>query len=380
MLRPNVSHCIQENELHYNPKPHDYSKDYLTFVALEDGTFVFYSEVSNAVSYSLDGGETWNELTTDTDSPTVTAGNKIMWKRTLSSYGDGGNIATFGSEGRFNIQGNTMSLIYGDNFVGETNLHNLSFQQAFAYSNVVDAENLILPATALTNSCYSSMFEGCASLITVPVLPATTLTESCYRAMFAHCTSLTTAPTLPAEALADGCYTSMFYGCTSLTTAPVLPSTTLAGYCYRYMFNGCTSLATAPALPATTLTEECYSGMFAGCEGLATAPALPATTLAESCYDSMFDSCTSLIAAPVLPATTLVSGCYSYMFIGCTSLNYIKCLATTVAGEYTMEECTSGWVSDVAENGTFVKAASMNDWEVGENGIPEGWTVETATA
>lgn len=26
--------------------------------------------------------------------------------------------------------------------------------------------------------------------------------------------------------------------------------------------------------------------------------------------------------------------------------------------------------------GTFVKAASMNDWTTGENGIPEGWTVE----
>ena len=38
-IKPNVSHCVQENEVHYNPYVHDYAEDYLTFVAKEDGAF-----------------------------------------------------------------------------------------------------------------------------------------------------------------------------------------------------------------------------------------------------------------------------------------------------------------------------------------------------
>jgi hypothetical protein len=41
---------------------------------------------------------------------------------------------------------------------------------------------------------------------------------------------------------------------------------------------------------------------------------------------------------------------------------------------------TSNWVSGVSSTGTFVKNAAAT-WDVtGVNGIPSGWTVETATA
>ena len=59
------------------------------------------------------------------------------------------------------------------------------------------------------------------------------------------------------------------------------------------------------------------------------------------------------------------------MFSNCTSLNYIKCLATDISAP----SCTNNWVSGVASTGTFVKAASMNDWATGSSGIPEGWSV-----
>ena len=36
-VKPNVSHCTQEVELHYNP--YDFSDRYLTFKAREQGTF-----------------------------------------------------------------------------------------------------------------------------------------------------------------------------------------------------------------------------------------------------------------------------------------------------------------------------------------------------
>ncbi len=174
----------------------------------------------------------------------------------------------------------------------------------------------------------------------------------------------------------DFCFVCLFNNCNGLLTPPELPSTTLSDYCYSNMFRGCTSLTTVPELPAMTLAQGCYSGMFDGCTSLTTAPELPAMTLANYCYSHMFDGCTSLTTAPELPATTLANYCYQYMFNGCTNLNYIKAMFTTPPSA----SYTYNWVSNVASSGTFVKNAEAT-WSVtGANGIPNGWTVETATA
>ena len=102
---------------------------------------------------------------------------------------------------------------------------------------------------------------------------------------------------------------------------------------------------------------------------------LPATTLAEGCYSRMFYGCTGLAAAPELPATTLADSCYDSMFQGCTRLNYIKALFTTTpSNTYTRD-----WVKGVSSTGTFVKNSAAT-WNVtGNNGVPTGWTVETAS-
>ena len=227
-----------------------------------------------------------------------------------------------------------------------------------------------LSATTLATSCYLSMFSGCTSLTVSPVLPATTLKNNCYYNMFYGCTSLTTAPTLPATTLAPNCYESMFNGCSSLTSAPALPATTLKNNCYSSMFTGCTSLTSAPALPATTLAYECYSYMFQGCTKLTTAPVLPATSLASSCYQYMFKGCTSLTTSPVLPATTLISNCYRYMFLDCTSLNNVTSYADSIGNGV---EYTFNWLSNVASSGTFRNLGSAT-YSRDTSGIPSGWT------
>lgn len=100
---------------------------------------------------------------------------------------------------------------------------------------------------------------------------------------------------------------------------------------------------------------------------------LPATTLKEGCYCCMFQFCTNLTTSPVLPAATLVMNCYTAMFYGCESLTYVKCLATNVnAG--TGDVYTAEWLSEVAANGTFVKAQGVI-WPKSE--IPNGWEIET---
>ena len=89
----------------------------------------------------------------------------------------------------------------------------------------------------------------------------------------------------------------------------------------------------------------------------------------------MFQNCTSLTTAPELPATTLVQYCYQYMFGGCSNLNYIKAMFTTTPSA----TYTYNWVSGVAASGTFVKNSAAT-WDVsGTNGVPTGWTVQTAS-
>ena len=355
-------------EYRVSPEPHDYVNDYLTFRALEDTAFTLTipSQVDTnyltSVSYSTDNGSTW--VTTQNDAtekvittPSITTGNTILWKGSGISTSITGNspyVSKFSSTGAFDIEGNIMSMLYGDNFANQTTLpsNSTNFRNLFSRSDIVDASNLKLPATTLTVDCYRGMLGGCTSLTTMPDLPATTLGDSCYLYMFSGCSALTTIPKtlLPATTLADNCYSSMFQGCTSLTTAPELPATTLTGSCYQYMFKDCTSLTTAPELPATTLASYCYRYMFNGCTSLTTAPELPATTLAYNCYFSMFTDC--------------------------SNLNYIKAMFTTTPST----SYTSNWVSGVASTGTFVKNSAAT-WNVtGVNGIPTGWTVETANA
>lgn len=295
-------------------------KPYLTFEAIESAAFKM---TDNSLQYSLNDGLTWTTLQAGKTSPTIQAGERIMWKASGLTPTIEKGIGIFNSTGRFNVEGNIMSLIYGDDFDGKTSLagYTCAFHNLFHNcEKVVNAKDLILPATTLASNCYESMFRDCVSLTTAPA---------------------------------------------------VLPATTLAASCYQQMFRGCVSLTTAPELPATTMHNYCYQEMFTACKNLTSAPALPATKLSNSCYNSMFYNCTSLTTAPELPATELEDYCYYQMFSGCTKLNYIKCLAI----KNTRGNCTRNWVNGVASTGTFVKAEASS-WSTGVDGIPSGWTIE----
>ena len=243
MVKPNVSYCEDVKDVHYNPYVHDYSQDYLTMVALENGTITFTPINSNVISYSTDNGNTW----TAGNGVTVESGDEVLWKGTMTPLQYEG-IGNFSSTCNFDVQGNIMSLLFGDDFKNQLSLEGKNYS-----------------------------FPG------------------------------------------------LFYGLTKIINAENL--------------------------------------------------SLPATTLAQSCYNCMFMDCTSLITAPQLPATILTQYCYTNMFNGCTNLNYIKAMFTTTPSS----TYTGNWVSGVAANGTFVKNSTAT-WDVsGTNGIPNGWTVETAS-
>lgn len=361
-IKPNVSYCKQENEVHYNPI--DWSKEYFTIESLEDNNTIYLkasnSAVTKTVSVSTDNGTTWTEYTSSKDGSgttlaTLNKGDRLLVKGGNETYATSSYYNQFKSTKQFEIKGNIMSLVSGNSFANADELtETFTFTRLFnGCTGLTSAENLILPATTLANNCYNYMFYNCTSLTTAPELPATTLTL--------------------------GCYSSMFSSCANLTTAPELPATTLAQYCYSNMFNGCTNLTVAPELPATTLANSCYNYMFNGCKSLTIVPELPATTLASNCYSSMFEGCTSLTTAPELPATTLTYSCYRGMFQGCSNLNYIKAMFTTTPSGGSPNYYTQNWVKNVASTGTFVKNTAAT-WNVtGDNGIPNGWTVQDET-
>lgn len=189
----------------------EYERQYFTFEAIEDCVF---TRGHDSVQYSIDGGNTW----VDGNPPTVSAGNKILWKGWI---GENPNSLprTFTSTGKFNVYGNVMSLVYGDNFVKKDDLQNINYilRSLLSGSKVVNADKLILPASDVSSYGYYKMFANCAELISAPELPALTLQIGAYSQMFQYCTALERAPILPCEYPPDYAYYLMFDGCTSLT-------------------------------------------------------------------------------------------------------------------------------------------------------------------
>ena len=324
---------------------HDYSQDWFTIEAIDncDITFTLNNadmELQYSIGHPKDNS--WaGSIDSENNTISLQSGEITCLTGSYDTEIFRNSVCKINSTGRIKVYGNIMSLLdyaksgedppMGDNeYADFRNLTDLSEypQEIFSNlfrdcTNLIDASNLILPATTLVNYCYEEMFYGCTSLVKAPELPATTLTI--------------------------GCYQYMFYGCTMLKKFNKLPATTLAENCYHAMFSGCTSLTKVPKiLPATILTTDCYNKMFQGCTALTTAPTLPATTLAERCYYWMFDSC--------------------------TNLNNIWCLATDISAS----NCTTAWLFKVASKGTFVKNASMTSWTTGTNGIPSGWIVGNA--
>ena len=202
---------------------------YLTFVANGDAKFKLSG---NSVSYSLDSGSTWTSLASDTYSPVISSGSTIMWKATNPTINGTNGIGRFYSSGStFDVEGNVMSLLYGDNYEGQTALQGDNQFRGLFDSNtkVINASGLTLPATAMTSSCYRSMFGNCSNLKSAPTeLPATSLADSCYYYMFAR-TSITSAPTLSATTLVDSCYEIMFSNCLSLSAVTCLATTNISG-------------------------------------------------------------------------------------------------------------------------------------------------------
>lgn len=230
----------------------DFAKKYLTIEALSAGTLYWRtgsSAFTKTIEWSKDEGQSWSSVTSsDIDSGTVITivqpGDIVMFKGNNSWYCDTLRQTHFLADFDFIVYGNIMSLVESDNFVSLydfTSVHALCglFEQN---PHLLSAENLILPATGLTEACYEKMFENCTSLTAAPALPATRLADSCYLNMFANCTSLVNAPSLPATTLAHRCYLGMFQYNETLSGTPELPADFIEDESYALMFFNCSNL------------------------------------------------------------------------------------------------------------------------------------------
>ena len=295
----------------------DYSKEYLTIEALDDGEIILTDcqyamapgNTAFQLHYSLNNGEWVNVL--DPRTISVNAGDKVRLKGDNAGLPnmavmDPSAPQAFSANMKFNVYGNIKSMIYGDDFITqqEERIEFGMFLGAFAMSQVVSAKNLIFPSI-VEDGCYMMMFAYCDKLEDMPELPAVTLKAQCYLGMFAM---------------------------TNISKASVLPAITLARGCYQAMFTYCANLIEAPVLPATTLVSDCYTGMFAYC------PQLNKIVMLANDFSQVYYSPSSV---SLTEWTTDVSE------VG----TFIK------HPDVDIDEC---------------------DIEIGPNGIPEGWIIEDA--
>ena len=388
-----------------------YNKQYFTFEILTSGTITWNlsdaSGTAKTISYKKNNGS-WTNITSTTSGASINVNNGdiIKFKGSNTTYGTSStDYNCFGGTATFNVYGNIMSLIGGDTFdTLKTLSSSYTFYALFKDSNIINADNLILPATTLSAYCYMYMFYGCTNLASATFdLPATTLTDYCYGGLFRGCTSITNGPDLlPATILTMCCYAYMYYGCTALTSCPKFAqASTTAGAVLYSTFEGCTSLTSTSNYNnviqyANTKTYNWYiaNRTFYGCTSLT--DIYPINFYLNPTY--MFYGCTSLTEATIdmsIPPGGLYNSSTSginyytnynniYLFTNCSNLNkvIIRGHGWTIGGmPSSLNDMCSNWLSGASNSGTMV---SINaDWFINKmstnsvSGIPSGWTTTT---
>ncbi len=214
----------------------------ITLEAVEDGTITIKNWPELTIQYSLNGTakESFNDKQKVIE---VKAGDKVEFYGNNATYRKSWSSTTFACSAKTYIYGNIMSLVDATGFKTNTKLtadrtFNSMFGDWTCAKNLYNhpTKDIVLPATELTNSCYSNMFFKCSSLTRAPKLPATKLASYCYGYMFFECSSLTKAPKLPATELAESCYNAMFELCDKLEEAWVKAAYKVDNYECGYMF------------------------------------------------------------------------------------------------------------------------------------------------
>lgn len=240
------------------PQPHDYSLDYFTIESLQDGNEIKMQRNKTpnnpVLEYSLDNGQTWTSITINGAKTfaIINTGDTILFR------GNNAKLATawdtynrFNATKQFKVYGNAMSLLNGNNFVSNSTFDSGGYNLCglfYGTTTLVDASNLILPATTLYTSCYNGMFRGCSNLVNGPkLLPALNVPADGYSSMFEGCVKLVEGPEIKATSISGAtalnrmfCMNRNSKVTAAMTKSPILRITNPQDYtnAYQQLFCG----------------------------------------------------------------------------------------------------------------------------------------------
>lgn len=178
--------------------------DYLTFDVVSAGTlfFVIPNENTRDIEYRLNyspwttfestGNTIWDRYA----EIYLNVGDTIQFRGDNPTYSGasfrGTNACVAGNCLSYSVRGNIMSLVDSQGFetlktlVSASTFANMFMQNAM---HIISVSGLTLPATSLTEGCYSHMFIS-NSFEKAPELPAAVVPANAYRSMFEGCSNL----------------------------------------------------------------------------------------------------------------------------------------------------------------------------------------------
>ena len=183
-----------------------------------------------SLQYSTNEGITWSTFTVGSTTVTLAnVGDRVCFRGTNTKWGGSSNNSRnrFSFTGQVAISGNINSLVSSTQYnelLDVSSGRDRLFQYLF-YGNtaLVDAENLVLPATSIGGWTYCNMFENCTNLAKAPKeLPATYISSSnwAYSGMFLN-TAITKSPYIRITNVPNQVCAQMFDGCSSLAEIKV---------------------------------------------------------------------------------------------------------------------------------------------------------------
>lgn len=260
----------------------------------------------------------------------------------------------FGEDSFSNIFKNCTNLEGEINFVINEISGISTFNSAF-YGTKIRKANIVIKENDIKAKCFRNTFYGCTLLEEVNINGNLNLGNNAASNCFDGCSNLETFN-------ADSNYT--------------LNINSVDVESLKQTFHNCTKLETINInLNAEILFNSSYYEMFKGCSSITISPSINAIKVDHMSCQGMFTNCINLINAPELKSRVLARSCYYEMFLGCSNLQYIKCDAIDISEEM----CLKNWVKSVSSSGTFVRINGSN-YTTGDNGIPNGWTVEIDTS
>ena len=241
---------------------HDYSQDPFTIEALEDNVTISINNQKACQLTYTKNGTTSQTLTvsanvTEALNVTLDTGDKLTLESTKwIQYGAKGHFTV---SGQFKVYGNLMSLKDYSTYVDSSGC-DAAFKDN---TGLIDASNLVMPATSLSQYAYREFFSGCTSLVSAPKeLPVNG--NNAHASMFYGCSSLINPPRLLFTYIDSGGCNAMFRGCTSLVKAPDINATEIGTWgCYQ-MFYGCSSLNYLKCMATTISGGSNFSSWLYG--------------------------------------------------------------------------------------------------------------------